>query len=348
MKKAVIIGGGFAGSTVAKKLEKHFEVVLIDAKDYFEFTPGILREIVFQSKGEYVQGLHRNYLRKAGFIKGVATSIDEKNVFLGRKKISYDYLVICSGSGYAYPIKEQGIVLADRMENLKKSHYQLENSKKIAIIGGGLVGVELAGEICTKYDKEITIIHGAERLIERNPKKASEYSRKFLEKRGVKILFNEFFREKKGDYCITDKGTEVKSDLVFLCTGMHSNSDFMQKNFKKSLNEKGQIEVDEFLNVRGSRNIFAVGDVNDLLVEKTAQNSILQAEIVARNIISIEKSGKLKEYKPKRTSLVISLGRDKGIFVWKNFAVFGFIPALMKKAIQFFYMIKYRRQNKAE
>ena len=45
-KKLVIIGGGFAGSLVARNLEKEFNVTLIDTKPYFEFTPGILRTIV--------------------------------------------------------------------------------------------------------------------------------------------------------------------------------------------------------------------------------------------------------------------------------------------------------------
>ena len=43
MKNVVIIGGGFAGSVCAKKLEQDFKVTLVDTEDYFEFTPSILR-----------------------------------------------------------------------------------------------------------------------------------------------------------------------------------------------------------------------------------------------------------------------------------------------------------------
>src|SRR3989344_843508 len=105
MKRVLIIGGGFAGSTAARMLEKDFDVTLIDSKDYFEFTPGILRTLLEPKHVEKIQVLHKNYLKKTRIIKGIVESIDRKNVFLGRRKIRYDYLVVCSGSRYSLPIK---------------------------------------------------------------------------------------------------------------------------------------------------------------------------------------------------------------------------------------------------
>ena len=67
-KNLVIIGGGFAGSFVAKKLENKFNTVLIDNKDYFEFTPSILRSIVIPRHLKKIQILHRHYLKKSKII----------------------------------------------------------------------------------------------------------------------------------------------------------------------------------------------------------------------------------------------------------------------------------------
>ena len=64
-KKVVIVGGGFAGSHVAKSLEKYFDVFLIDTKDYFEFTPGVLRAIVEPLHIRNIQVLHNHYLKWA-------------------------------------------------------------------------------------------------------------------------------------------------------------------------------------------------------------------------------------------------------------------------------------------
>ena len=64
MKKLVIIGGGFAGSLIAKNCENYFDTTLIDSKDFFEFTPGILRTIVQPSHAKKIQVLHKEYLKK--------------------------------------------------------------------------------------------------------------------------------------------------------------------------------------------------------------------------------------------------------------------------------------------
>ena len=59
MKKLVIIGGGFAGAKIAKALESEFNVTLIDSKDYFEFTPSILRAIIKTKYLKKIQILHK-------------------------------------------------------------------------------------------------------------------------------------------------------------------------------------------------------------------------------------------------------------------------------------------------
>ena len=105
MKKVVVIGGGFAGSLVAKKLENWFKVVLIDSKYYFEYTPGILRVIIGPSNAGKLQVKHKDYLKKAKVIVGHVKEVSRKDVIIGRRNISFDYLVICSGSRYDLPIK---------------------------------------------------------------------------------------------------------------------------------------------------------------------------------------------------------------------------------------------------
>ena len=92
-KKLVIVGGGFAGALIAKKLETKFNVILIDTKDYFEFTPGILRTLVQPSHIKKIQVLHSHYLKYAKTIKGCVTKIDKKYVYCDNKKISFNYLV---------------------------------------------------------------------------------------------------------------------------------------------------------------------------------------------------------------------------------------------------------------
>jgi len=345
MKKVIVIGGGFAGSHAAKKLEKHFNVILIDTKDYFEFTPGVLRSIVEPEHVRAIQILHSHYLTRAKVIIGKVGEVSRKFVVVGKKKLKFDYLVISSGSTYDTPIKEQQVVVATRARTLRNSYDNLCKAKKVLIIGGGLVGVELAGEIIDKYgdEKEITIAHSRNRLIERNHQVAISYAERFILKNGVKILFGERVKEVKGRMCLTESGKKIEADIVFLCTGIKPNFALMKKHFSSKLNEKYRVKVNEFLQLEGEENIFVAGDITAIDEEKTAQNAERQAEVVSKNIRALHKRRKLTKYEPRSRPLIISLGKHRAIFDNGNFVLRGWIPAMMKSMIEWWEMMKKRK-----
>lgn len=354
MKKIIVIGGGFAGALTAKKLEKKkdFKVTLIDTKNYFEFTPGILRTIVSPSHIKKIQILHNHYLHRSKIITDKVIEISEKYVKLkSGKKIEFDYLVIASGSKYELPIKEQDLIISTRASHLRDCYEKLCKAKSILIIGGGLVGVELAGEILDHYKKEnkkITIVHSAPEIIPRNNKKTIIYADNFLQKKGVEIIKGERVvkSENNGRNFITDKNRVLKQDMAFLCTGIKPNFEFLKKNFSKALNEKNQVKVNSFLQVkkqgRTCKNIFAAGDITDLKEEKTSQNSENQALIVSKNICAIENKKPLYKYHSNSHGMVISLGKKNGIFTYKKLMFGGFIPAMMKGFIEWKTMLRYK------
>jgi len=348
MKKIVVIGGGFAGSLITRKLEKHFNLTLIDSKNYFEFTPGILRTIVEPEHINKIQISHKDYLKKARIILGYVNEIGQDYVKVNHQNIKFDYLCICSGSRYKAPIKEQNLVISARAAHLKMNYGKLCKANKILIIGGGIVGVELAAEISTHYkNKDITLVHSKNKLMERNKDKTIKYAGKFLTKKGVKIIYNERVVDAKENDKIyhTDKNRKIKTDLAFLCTGIMPNFEFMNKNFNNKLDEKNQIKVNEHLQLDGEKNIFVAGDVNSTNVEKTAQNAEIQARVVIKNIFSLEKNKKLKEYNKKKTPLVISLGKWNGIFESNIFVFTGIIPGIMKSIIELREMLKLKSRR---
>src|SRR3989344_6506176 len=166
MKKLVILGGGFAGAKIAKALENKFETTLIDRKDYFEFTPSILRAIINPHHLKKIQILHTHYLNKTRIITDCVTEISLNKVKTKNHTFNFDYLIIASGSSYNTPFKEKDVVIATRGNKLRNYNSNLEKSKSITIIGGGLVGIELAGEIINfNRNKPVTIIHSGDKLI---------------------------------------------------------------------------------------------------------------------------------------------------------------------------------------
>ena len=329
MKKLVVLGGGFAGSLIAKKLEKKFSLTLIDSKDYFEFTPGILRAIANPVHLKTIHVRYADYLKNSGIITAEIIKVMKACILLKGRKIGFDYLCICLGSSYAKPIKEQNMVLAIRASHLAESHKLLKAAKKILVIGGGLVGVELAAEICTHYkNKEITLIHSKPRLIERTFPKASGYAEEFLKKNNVKIMLN------TPAIISRHKQPAPQYELAFLCTGIKPNSEPLKPSFQEAIDDKGFIRVNAFLQVKGCKNIFAAGDIAAVNIEKTAQNAKAQAALVVANILALENRQSLKTYNPRPTPIIISLGKFNGIFVWKSFAFSGLIPAVIKFIIE--------------
>ena len=92
--------------------------------------------------------------------------------------------------------------------------------------------------------------------------------------------------------------------------------------------------MNKFLQVIDQPQIFAVGDVNDCGVEKTAQNAERQAYVAIANILALDAGQTLRPYPATATPMVISLGSARGIFTYAGFTLTGFIPALMKAYIE--------------
>src|SRR3989344_3270942 len=142
MKHIIIIGGGFAGSRAAQRLEKHFKVTLIDDKDYFEFTPSVPRVVIEPDHRKRIEVKHRDYLKETTFINGTVKEVHEHSLTLvDGKNITFDYLFICSGSKYSQPFKERNVISSTRGFHLGAVHDQLVLAKKVLVVGGGPVGV---------------------------------------------------------------------------------------------------------------------------------------------------------------------------------------------------------------
>ena len=90
MKKLVIIGGGFAGAYCAQQLESHFNLTLIDTKDYYEFTPSVLRTLVEPNHISKIQVNHTQYLHHTTIIQAEVQDISSTEVIVKKEKYPYD------------------------------------------------------------------------------------------------------------------------------------------------------------------------------------------------------------------------------------------------------------------
>jgi NADH dehydrogenase FAD-containing subunit len=344
--KLIVLGGGFCGAIIAKKLDKNqnLDVILIDKKSYFEYTPSIHKII---SDKEYLDKItvpFEKIVKQGKVIIDQLTNLTSQYVETKNEKIPYDYLVISTGIDYPIFLKNQ-----ENVFTLKSSASALEinqkivNAKHILVIGGGLIGTEIAGEIVTKMkDKHVTIIHSKDRLIERNPTKASFYAQKFLENKGAKIIFNEKIVKHTDQIFISNKGRKIEADFAIWCAGIRWSLDYLNEFDPQIFTNKGALQVNEHLQLHGSENIFVGGDVCNVSEEKTAQNARIHGSFIVKNINkSMAKKRKIS-YKPKKRIMVISLGDWSGILIYGKIVITGIVPGIFKYIVQWIAMRKYK------
>lgn len=332
MKRLVVIGGGFAGLTVVLALRTQFKVTLVDSKPFFEFTPGILRTLVEPNHMQHIQRTYASFLSDVQFVQGKVTGITSSFVSLGSKKIPYNYCVIASGSAYKAPIKEENVVLASRADHLHAFHERLVAAQSVVVAGGGLAGVELAGEIVTHFpEKKVTLIHPHARLLSTHRVATSNYAEHFLRARGISFLFNERLTGVQGKEVRVSSGTILPADLVCFCTGIFPLTDFVPDSWKT---KRGHITTNAFLQVPKFPHIFVAGDANSIVEEKTAQHAERQARVVIYNLRALEARKPLRSYRHKASPTLISLGKYDGILEYRKLVIKGWLPALLKWLVE--------------
>lgn len=209
---------------------------------------------------------------------------------------------------------------------------KIKQSQEILIIGGGAVGVELASEITTDFpEKKVIIVHSQPTLLQPNIFNEKLYTRlhEQLEKLNVKVILNDRvelpsdpnnqnlnYIEGKRTYETKNSKTSITADLAFLCTGAHvNNRSLMNGSLKTKINPAtGRLIVNNYLQVDGYENIFAIGDICDKQA-KLAYLAGEQANYVGKLIPQLQnKKSNPKEYSAQtKPAILISLGRNGGV-----------------------------------
>lgn len=162
-KNVVVIGGGVAGSVVAKTLQNEVNVSLIDEKEYYEITWASLRCMVEPEFAKRSVISHAEYLPHAKIIPSAAVDITDTYVLTKQgSRIAYDYLVVATGhtqSGFE--------TRTEKISQYQAEYEKIKAADSILIVGGGPTGVELAAEIVADFPaKKVTLVHRGSRLLE--------------------------------------------------------------------------------------------------------------------------------------------------------------------------------------
>jgi len=221
----------------------------------------------------------------------------------------------------------------------------LKSSQSVLIIGGGIVGVELAGEIVERFkDKQVTIVHSGSNLMPRSPERAIRYTEDFFVRNGTTLIFKDKVTQQEGNRFITQNGQVIEADIAFLCTGNVPNTDFLKNQFfSDSLNSYGFVKVNPFMQLERYANIYVAGDLTDIPEEeeKLCQTAAAEVQTVISNIRLSELGLPLSRYIAGKCPILISLGKYDGILTYRGFTYTGFVPAAMKEFVEWKEMVHY-------
>jgi len=318
----LIIGGGFAGVATAQKLAKQgMNITLVDRKDYFEVTFAVLRNVTApKAQGNRSRKLYRDFVE--GFVQGSIESMNGKEAKLANGDvIRFKQAVIASGSRYpSLPLAKSNSQFdyAGRNQEMLAEHATLAAAKSVLVIGGGAVGVEFAGEIASAFpDKDITLSHSGDVLLGGMKPKAQQKALEQLTAKGVKVKFNRRFavnEGRDGDVYSCSKSKEtIQVDKVYTCVGMVPNTEFLQAELANALDAKGLIQVNEFMQVKGYDNLYALGDCAALDNNKHGYLASVQGGMLADAIVKKSKGKKVKAYKTPPLAIVTPTGTDTGV-----------------------------------
>ncbi|MEV4117822.1 FAD-dependent oxidoreductase [Micromonospora sp. NPDC049645] len=328
-RTVAVVGGGYGGTAVAKTLESVGDVVLIDPRDAFVNVAASLRALARPDWAGNMFFPFETVLSRGTVIRDRAVSVDPGGVTLASgERVAADYLVLATGSSYAYPARPSADSMAAALDDLRQTNKELASAERVLILGAGPVGLELAGEIKGVWpEKHVTIVDPAERLLPGFKREMRDDLHRQLDEFGIEVrlstslagpLTTEAGRAATLTATTTDGG-EITADIWFRAFGLRINSDYLVDGRLTTLTSQGQVRVTKTLNVRGLDGIlghvYAVGDLTDVAEDKLAAYALQHAEVVAQNITAqLRGERAVATYQPMPDPMILlPLGPQHGV-----------------------------------
>ncbi|MEZ5041991.1 MAG: NAD(P)/FAD-dependent oxidoreductase [Saprospiraceae bacterium] len=297
-KRIVIIGGGFAGLKLARKLMKsHFQVVLFDKNNYHQFQPLFYQVATAGLEPSAISFPLRKVFQEQKHLHFRVATVEhidpqQQEVFTDLGKLKYDYLVLAIGATtnyfgnieieeHAVPMKSLSEALA--LRNTILSHFEkalnesstseMQTLMNIVVVGGGPTGVELAGAIAEmrkfilpKDYPELDFSKMEVSLLEAGPKVLNGYSevssskaKVYLEQLGVNVQTGAMVQDYDGTTVTLKDGRQLHTRTLIWAAGVKANE--IAGIPAAAYGRSRRLLVDQQNRVKGLNNVFAIGDL---------------------------------------------------------------------------------------
>ncbi len=360
MKKIVLIGGGFAGLNLAKSLTNvnDFEIVLVDKINYNFFPPLLYQVATGFLETSSISYPFRKMFSSAKNIRfwlGELTEIipEQNKIILSNGELTYDYLVIAAGTTTNYfgmenvkanaiPMKtlEDALnmrnILLQRIEAASITTDPEEQKQLLTMVvaGGGPTGVEISGmfaemsktifkkeypELKQLQEAKIYLVDGGEALLSPMSRQSQTDTLEAITQLGVTVKLNTHVIDFDGNTVSFDDGSSIKTKNLLWAAGVTAIRFAGIPN--ESYGRGNRLVVDSINKVKGTENIFAIGDTSYQDSDKNfpnghpqvAQVAMQQGKCLAKNLQLIQSNKTIKPFEYDDKGSMAIIGRSKAV-----------------------------------
>lgn len=382
LPRLVIIGAGFAGLELAKRIgNQQYQVVLLDRNNFHQFQPLFYQVAMAGLEPSSIVFPIRKMFQKRDniHIRPVAVQnirFDDKRLETDQGEIYFDELVLATGAITNYygndnmedlsmslkSISEALYLRNEILSDLEKALMTQDYDERqgyidIAIVGGGPTGVEIAGALAEmrRYiipkdyveldykEIDIYLIQAGDRLLNGMSKQASDKAKSFLENLGVQVILNRRVVDYDGTWLTMDNDEKLEAKKLIWCAGVKADTPMGWP--KEVFASGGRISVNRRCEVKGMKDVYAIGDVAYMEEEKyqrghpqVAQVAIQQARFLAKYLK--DKVGKAKtQFSYKDKGSMATIGRNRAVVDLPGFKFSGWFAWLTWLIVHLFALI---------
>ena len=314
--RIVIVGAGFGGLSLARKLAKsNYQIVLIDKNNYHQFQPLFYQVAMAGLEPSSIAFPLRKIFQKRKNVFIRVTEVNEINsaeneISTPLGKLNYDHLVISIGAKTNFFGNEnleqkcismksvsEALYLRNRiLSDYEKAISTTDYDKRqglidIAIVGGGPTGVEVAGALAEmkKYiipkdykeldfnEIDIYLIQSSPCLLKGMSSESSQGAEEFLKNLGVKVKLNSRVTDFDGEHVFLADGSKIQAQKVIWAAGITGNK--LKGLPNETLTYGNRLKVNRFNQVDGFSNVFAIGDISYMEEENYPQGHPQVAQV---------------------------------------------------------------------
>ncbi len=356
----LVLGGGFAGSYVARYLGRRGATIL-SPENFMLYTPLLPEAGAGTLEPRHVVVPLRQMCPHAELYLGRATSLDEERgivhaeTLAGPLEIGYEQLVVALGAvtrvlpvpglaehGLGFKDLADAIALRNRvLGQLERATVDPSAPEELGFVfvGAGYAGVEALAELhdlsqdalrfyptLRNVQQRWVLVDAAPKILPEIPRRLGEYAARHLEQQGVEIHVSTTLASYDGREARLSDGTVVPARTLVWTAGVRPHPFLAELGLP--LDELGRVRVDETLRVEERENVWALGDCSAVPNVKTpgafdpptSQHALRQARRLAKNLTGVP-----KPYGYRMLGQVATLGRHKGIAEIPGVRLRGFL-----------------------